>query len=949
MKINLKPFKNIIPILLTLLLQGNLSKAQQPSWPEISSETKPWTRWWWHGSAVNPADLTANMEEIQKAGFGGVEITPIYDVKGYEDKSLSFLSPEWMQMLDFTLKEGKRLDLGIDLANASGWPFGGPWIQAEDACKNVQYKHFKLNGGESLSEKIVFVQEPLVRAVGKRVDISEVRFPISSNANLQELALDQVRFEKELPLQALMAYSRSGEIIDLTGKVSGDGTLNWQAPAGTWDLYAVFQGWHGKMVERAGTGGEGNVIDHFSKQAAQKFLGIFDDAAKGFDVTSLRAFFNDSYEVDDAQGESNWTPLFFEEFQKRRGYDLKNYLPALFGNDTEEINSRVRCDYRETISDLLLDNFTIVWADWAKKYQSGIRNQAHGSPANILDLYEASDIPETEGTEPMRIKMATSAGHVSGKPLIACEAATWLDEHFQSNLSSVKQNFDRYLAHGVNHIVYHGTPFSPQTEEWPGWMFYASVHFAPTNSWWEDLKVVNDYVANCQSFMQNSIPRNDILLYFPIYDSWSEKGRASIQHFGGSVENLTKDLSEMLLDKGYTFDYISDRQIQKLQSNNQLIKSAGGFYKTILVPECKYIPLETLQKLVELASQGANVIFEGNVPGDVPGLAGLEKRRDEITALKRTITLKQENEFSVAKTGNGQILTGNNVEKLLAEIHIYPEELAELGLWFNRVKRSEGTCYFISNWSEKRIDQWVNLQSLGKEAVWFNPMNREMGKAQIQKVDHSRSKVYLQLNPGETLILQWFSNESQLAAYPVWQISGEKKKLTGEWSVSFVKGGPTLPAAYKTSELKSWTEQSEELQKFSGTASYRISFSKPKGKSPAFLLDLGKVCESAAIFLNGKYIGTTVGPLHQLVVDNSLLQRNNELEIRVSNLMANRMADLDKRSVNYKKFYNINFAARKRENTGPDGIFTAANWKPADSGLIGPVTLTPLKMKNIQP
>ena len=84
-------------------------------------------------------------------------------------------------------------------------------------------------------------------------------------------------------------------------------------------------------------------------------------------------------------------------------------------------------------------------------------------------------------------------------------------------------------------------------------------------------------------------------------------------------------------------------------------------------------------------------------------------------------------------------------------------------------------------------------------------------------------------------------------------------------------------------------------------------------------------------------------------MDNSLLQRNNELEIRVSNLMANRMADLDKRGVNYKKFYNINFAARKRENTGPDGIFTAANWKPADSGLIGPVTLTPLKMKNIQP
>ena len=278
------------------------------------------------------------------------------------------------------------------------------------------------------------------------------------------------------------------------------------------------------MVERAGKGGEGNVIDHFSKKAIRDFLSVFDEGARDIDLTGLRAFFNDSYEVDDAQGESDWTPLLFDEFKTRRGYDLKQYLPALFGNDSDEVNSRVLCDFRETISDLLLDNFTKEWAAWAKTHKAVIRNQAHGSPANILDLYEASDIPETEGLEPMRIKMATSSAHVSGKPLIACEAATWLDEHFLADLAAVKQNLDRYLANGVNHIVYHGTPYSPTNEKWPGWLFYAAVHFAPTNSWWDELKAVNEYVTRCQSFMQNSSPDNDILLYFPIYDTWSEKG-----------------------------------------------------------------------------------------------------------------------------------------------------------------------------------------------------------------------------------------------------------------------------------------------------------------------------------------------------------------------------------------------------------------------------------------
>ncbi|OFX34291.1 MAG: hypothetical protein A2W90_09535 [Bacteroidetes bacterium GWF2_42_66] len=917
-----------------------------PEWPEVTSETRPWTRWWWHGSAVNPTDLTANMKQLNDAGFGGVEITPIYDVKGYENQTISFQSPEWMKVFEHTLKEGQRLNMGVDLANASGWPFGGPWIQSEDACKNVQFKHYKLKAGERMKEKIEFIQESYVRAVGHQVDISEVKFPVSGNTNLQKLALDQVRFKTNLPLQTLMAYNDAGEALDLTTLVGSNGVLDWTAPAGNWQLYAVFQGWHGKMVERAGTGGEGNVIDHFSEEATRKFLKAFDDEAKNIDLAGLRAFFNDSYEVDDAQGESNWTPLLFEEFRNLRGYDLKQYLPALFGNDSEEMNNRVLCDFRETISDLLLDRFTKVWADWTRTHGAIIRNQSHGSPANILDLYEASDIPETEGLEPMRIKMATSAGHVSGKPLIACEAATWLNEHFLATLSEVKQNFDRYLAHGVNHIVYHGTPYSPMAEEWPGWMFYAAVHFAPTNPWWNDLKAINEYVTNCQSFMQKSVPDNDILLYFPIYDAWSEKGRSMLPHFGGSAEKLTEELSGMLISKGYTFDYISDKQIQKLTAENKLIKSQGATYKTILVPKCENIPLPTMQKLLDLAKSGASIIFQEQLPTGVPGFSDLENRRQTYNELVRSIPFAIDRNISVSKRGNGQLLMGGQVEKMLTKLNILPEEIAGLGLWFNRVTRNEGTCYFISNWSDRKIDQWVTVRSSGKQAVWFDPMNKKMGKALIERRSNNQAKVYLQLAPGETLILQWYPYTVDLNDFPLWQISGEKVILNNEWTVSFVNGGPTIPALFKTAELKSWTEQSAELKKFSGTASYITSFGIPAVNAPAYQLNLGKVCESATVLLNGEKLGTVVGPEFHLVIDSSLLKKSNKLEVQVSNLMANRIIDMDKNGVNYKKFYNVNIAARKRENIGNDGVFTAAGWKPLESGLIGPVSLTPLQLKN---
>ncbi|HEV2663355.1 MAG TPA: glycosyl hydrolase, partial [Blastocatellia bacterium] len=170
------------------------------NWPPVTKQTKPWTRWWWHGSAVNKGDLTAEMEKYQNAGLGGLEITPIYGVKDAEDRFIYFLSPIWMGMLEHTLKEADRLGMGVDMATGTGWPFGGPWVGVEDACKNFAYQIHRLKAGRRLDEPIIYTQKPLVRAVGRRVDVDELKDLVSADPNMQELALDQVRFETRLPL-----------------------------------------------------------------------------------------------------------------------------------------------------------------------------------------------------------------------------------------------------------------------------------------------------------------------------------------------------------------------------------------------------------------------------------------------------------------------------------------------------------------------------------------------------------------------------------------------------------------------------------------------------------------------------------------------------------------------------------------------------------------------------
>ncbi|HET6541512.1 MAG TPA: glycosyl hydrolase, partial [Chryseolinea sp.] len=518
-----------------ILMQcGQRAPDVQAGWPGITHETRPWTRWWWHGSALTKEGITAELEAYKKAGLGGVEITPIYGVHGYENKFVDFLSPQWMELLIHTLKEGERLDLGIDMATGTGWPFGGPWVKDADACKSFQHKFYELKSGERLKEKIEFIQQPFLRAVGnqvyevhesfstektvakgtrkeplmrvdpKEIKISQLKQPIESNNNLQALAIDQVIFERPLKLATLIAYSDTGEKLNITNKVGADGMLDWTAGAGTWKLYAIFEGSHGKMVERAGPGGEGNVIDHFSDVALKNYLTKFDSAFAAHDITTLRAFFNDSYEVDDARGAADWTPKLFDEFEKRRGYKLEDELIALLGNDVVEKNERVLSDYRETISELVLEKFTTVWKNWAHDKSALVRNQAHGSPSNILDLYAVVDIPEIEGVEPLRMKMASSAGNVVGKKLVSSESATWLNEHFESNLSDIKIALDRFMLNGINHILYHGTAYSPPGETWPGWLFYASIHMNPRNSLWTDADALNQYVARCQSFLQNS-------------------------------------------------------------------------------------------------------------------------------------------------------------------------------------------------------------------------------------------------------------------------------------------------------------------------------------------------------------------------------------------------------------------------------------------------------------
>lgn len=936
-------------VTIAAFLFGSMQASAQLEWPAITQQNKPWTRWWWQGSAVNKSDLTWNMESYRDAGLGGLEITPIYGVKGAESQFIPFLTPKWMDMLQHTLQEGKRLNLGIDVANATGWPFGGPWITDADASKEMFWKKYELKGGEQLKEAVVFIQEPMVRAEGKAPAIGSIKQPLSSNANLQQLALDQIRFEKRLPLTILMAYNSQGQALNITDKVKADGTLQWTAPAGSqWRLYALFLGDHGKMVERAAPGGEGLVIDHFSKTALSHYLGKFDEAFNGRSVNGIRAFFNDSYEVDDARGQSNFTPQFFTAFQQRRGYDLRNYLPALFGEGDKETASRVLTDYRETIGDLLLENFTRLWHEWGKGKGALIRNQSHGSPANILDLYAAIDIPETEGDDILRFKFASSTAHVTGKPLTSSESATWLNDHFLSSLGNVKQVLDKFFLGGVNHVFYHGVNYSPKDAAWPGWMFYAAVHFQQTNPFWKHFAALNEYVARCQSFLQSGKPANDVLVYYPLFDSYADAGRALLKHYHGMKPEFTgtgfERASEEMLRKGFTFDFISDKQISAIQASGARLFTGGVGYKTLLLPDCRLISLATFQKLINMAKGGATIAVYKNMPAGVPGLGQLEARKnafaDLIGSLHFTTGARG---VQTAQVGKGRFVLADDIAALLETAGVSREKMTDNGLQFIRRAEKDGYTYFISNLSDKTVSGQIPLAVKAASVIVYDAMRKQNGLLAVQRNQDGASQVYLQLNPGESYILKTSESVVKGEGWKWYKPAAAPVELKGEWTISFAEGGPALPAAIKTDKPGLWTDLGgEDAKAFSGIASYTTTFARPAGSCAMWQLCIGKVHESAEVYLNGKLSGTLLGPDYSLRIPATEFKVENRLEIKVANLMANRLMDMEKKGEPYKIFYNINFPAHDKENRGADGLFTTLNWKTKPSGIAGKVELLPL-------
>ncbi|WP_200975614.1 glycosyl hydrolase [Echinicola sp. 20G] len=897
------------------------AQIQTGSWPEISQTSKPWTRWWWMGNAVDRENLSYLLQEYADAGLGGVEIAPIYGAKGYEERYLDFLSKEWMDMLRYTVHVADSLDMGVDLTQGTGWPFGGPDVIPEYAASRLAIQDFEYQGQGAFEKDLNWTNE---------------RNP-----------------ELSPQLLAVMAYGKEGKVEELTEMVSEDGLLRWEAN-GDWKILAIYNGKTGQKVKRAAPGGQGYTLDHFSPKAVNAYLEVFNQAF-GNQVPGIRSLYNDSFEVYG----SNFTANFLNQFQQRRGYDLKPFIPQLIGEETSEESRRIKSDYRETLHELLLEYFTENWTDWAHQRGKKTKNQAHGSPGNLIDLYATVDIPECEtfgssyfpipglrrdsadirnvDPDPIMLKFASSAGHLSGKPLISCETFTWLGEHFKSSFSQMKPEVEQAFLAGINHVFYHGVTYSPKDVEFPGWLFYASLNLTQQNSLWPHFKSFNEYITRCQSVLQAGKPDNELIMYWPVYDVWADEGNMfqmiSVHHIDHWLHPTQfYQQATALMNTGYSMDFASDKLLQeaqvidgKIQTNEQATPA-----KALLMPSMEFLPVKTLKNVLQLAHQGATVIFQEK-PTKVPGHDHIEERTAQLAQLWSEL---QFDNTQIAKHGKGQIILKKDFQTALESQKINRETLTDTGLQFIRRAVGQDKYYFIVNHTAQMIDQELPLNVAAITISLMDPLSGKVGLAE-STVEGNTSKVRLQLVPGESILLQ--TSQGTAATIPAWPYQhtlDASISLEGPWELHFDHGGPVIPEGQKMETIKPWTAFGDEVaDHFSGQATYTSSFQLQKEKGKNYLLKLGKVHESAKVWINGQEAGYTWSLPYQLRIGEFLKDGENEIKIQVANLMANRIRYMDQQGLEWRNYHEINFV---NINYKP---FDASGWEVMPSGIEGPVAI----------
>jgi hypothetical protein len=718
---------------------------------------------------------------------------------------------------------------------------------------------------------------------------------------------------------------RKADVIDLTSKMTPDGRLDWTPPTGNWVVLRIGYSLTGANNRPASPEATGLEVDKLSKTHVKayfdNYLDQYKDATGGLmGKRGLQYVITDSWEA----GVANWTDDMIAEFAKRRGYDMKPWIPALTGRIVEsgEATDRFLWDFRKTLGEMTTeyhyDQLTDLlaargMARYTESHESGRAFIGDGMEVKAKAAIPMSAMWTAQAYTPTvrydaDVRESASVAHIYGQNIVAAESLTANSSAGAWSFSpeTLKPTADRLLSQGLNRFVIHTSVHQPVNDKIPGLgLGPFGQWFTRHETWAEQAKVWMTYLARSSYMLQQG------------------KFVADVAYYYGEDSNVTALFSgnPPPVPAGHNFDYVNSDVVKNrltVSATGQLTTTTGMSYRVLaLDPNALHMPLAVLRKIRDMVNAGAAVV--GPKPTDSPS------NSDDATEF-RTIA----DQLWGGTTGKGKVFTGSIADAMaalkVAPDFEYTKPQADAELAFVHRKLSDGDSYWVSYRNARPTELEATFRVQGKAPELWHADTGRIEPASYTVVN-GRTVVPLTLDPYDAIFVVFRKAATAPSRTIAKPIETKLAAADGSWDVAFQqnRGAPariTLPA------LASWHENADAgVKYFSGTGVYTKTIQAPAGWFQAgakLILDLGDVKNIAEVTVNGKPLGTYWRPPFRVDVTSALKPGANTLEIKVINLWVNRLI------------------GDQQEGVAKKYTYTAQQFYRADSpllpsGLIGPV------------
>ena len=540
-----------------------------------------------------------------------------------------------------------------------------------------------------------------VRTGAKRASLAEV--DLSGAARLESFVEKQLGKMHPTPLPMWDTYlwptqaepDAAGlivpqkDVLDLTSRLSDDGTLSWDVPSGEWVVLRIGMTTTGMKNSPASSEGQGLEVDKMNRAlAAYHFNSFIGEVLKRIPASERKAFTQvvaDSYEM----GSQNWTDGFGEQFRQRYGYDPIPWLPVLTGRlvGSADQSERFLWDLRRLVADRVATDYVGGLRDACRPHGLGLwlENYGHwGFPSEFLKYGAESDriggeYWVTGDLGSIECRAASSCANTYGKALVSAEAFTG-GPAFQNAPGTLKARGDWSFCEGVNHFVLHVCIHQPWDDKVPGVNAWFGTEFNRHNTWFEQSKEWIDCLRrSCWLLQQGSRV-------------------ADVAYFIGEDAPKMTGVREPQLPPGRDFDYINAEVIEQMLTvqDGILTLPHGTQYRVLVLPDLPTMRPGVLRKIRDLVKAGAVVL--GRRPSRSPSMESFPQCDEQVRGLAAEIWGNENTQQPGERTvGKGRIVWGQSLEDVFASLGSEPDFESRGALRFTHRRSGDVDVYFIAN------------------------------------------------------------------------------------------------------------------------------------------------------------------------------------------------------------------------------------------------------------